>query len=99
MTQERIKKAADDFADKEYEISDIDRDPLYKGFYHGAQWRINSVWHTINEDPGYGKHILVHFRSGNFALWFARAYILSVFKRFKVEEWAYVRDLLPADSE
>nr|DAW48432.1 MAG TPA: hypothetical protein [Caudoviricetes sp.] len=31
MTQERIKKAADDFADKEYEISDIDRDPLYKG--------------------------------------------------------------------
>ena len=46
MTREDIEKAADDFADREYEISDIDRDPLYKGFYHGANWRINSVWHN-----------------------------------------------------
>lgn len=70
-----------------------------RGFIAGAQWRINSVWHPINEDPGYGKYILVHFRSGNFTSWFASADILSDFKRFEAEGWAYVGDLLPADSE
>lgn len=70
-----------------------------RGFIAGAQWRINSVWHPINEDPGYGKYILVHFRSGNFTSWFASADILSDFKRFEAEGWAYVVDLLPADSE
>lgn len=46
MKREDIEKVADEFANKEYEISDIDRIPLYKGFYHGAEWRINSVWHN-----------------------------------------------------
>lgn len=32
MKREDIEKVADEFANKEYEISDIDRIPLYKGF-------------------------------------------------------------------
>ena len=39
MKREDIEKVADEFANKEYEISDIDRIPLYKGFYHGAEWQ------------------------------------------------------------
>lgn len=51
---------ADEFANKEYEISDIDRIPLYKGFYHGAEWRINSVWHNSKtEVPDVNTIVLV----------------------------------------
>lgn len=99
MKREEIEKAAMEFAEREYEISDIDKLPLYKGFYWGANWRISSVWHPINEDPGYKKHILVHFRTGNFTSWFTSANILLMFKMFEVEEWAYVEDLLPTENE
>nr|DAE53385.1 MAG TPA: hypothetical protein [Bacteriophage sp.] len=49
MERKDIEKAANEFADREYEYNDIDRDALYKGFYWGAQWRINSVWHDASE--------------------------------------------------
>lgn len=63
MTREDIKKAAAEFADRECEINDIDRDPLYKGFYHGAKWRISSAWHkTENEVPQvYGEYKNKHY--------------------------------------
>lgn len=58
MKKEDIEKAADEFANKEYEISDIDRIPLCKGFYHGAEWHINSMWHDMkSEEPQvYGEY-------------------------------------------
>lgn len=102
MMQERIKKAADDFADKEYEISDIDRDPLYKGFYHGAQWRINSVWHDAQEEPCNGKILIVETK--NYGIFIAGPNIDTkdyecLKKEFDINRWAYIEDLLPADSE
>lgn len=115
MTQEQIERAAEECRRTtaqsmgvygQYHSIDecpnhgISCDELVESsFTKGANWRINSVWHPINEDPGYGKYILVHFRSGNFTSWFASADILSDFKRFEAEGWAYVVDLLPADSE
>lgn len=104
MTQEQIEKAARESSTRAgYNIkiaADVAGRTVYEcAFEAGAQWRINSVWHPINEDPGYGKYILVHFRSGNYTSWFASADILWDFKRFEVDEWAYVVDLLPADSE
>ena len=38
MTQKEIEKAADEFAEREYETNNDDRDYLYKGFFHGASW-------------------------------------------------------------
>lgn len=109
MMQERIKKAADDFADKEYEISDIDRDPLYKGFYHGAQWRINSVWHDASERPEVNKRVLVEFfnKYGNYVYYRLKAFKPAQLKHWGIEmafldkiiRWTYIEDLLPADSE
>lgn len=55
MTQEQIEKAAIEFAERENEISDIDKIPIYKGFYWGANWRINSVWHNMKEKPNFKK--------------------------------------------
>lgn len=63
MIKEDTEKAANDFADREYEYNDIDRNALYKGFYWGAQWRINSVWHDVSEEPEVGKHCLLEVES------------------------------------
>ncbi len=94
MKREEIEKAAIELCTSEKQEEWL-KDYDIHCFLDGARWRINSVWHPINEDPGYKKHILVHFRSGNFTSWFASADILSAFKRFEVEEWAYIEDLLP----
>lgn len=101
MTRKDIEKAANEFADREYEYNDIDRDALYKGFYWGAQWRINSVWHDASEQPTIDNTDIViahnnHIRSEfwcNFADWdkFVRT--------TKLEYWAYVKDLLPIKEE
>lgn len=64
-------------------------------FVDGARWRIESIWRPINEKPKSGKHILVHFGSGNFTSWYASDDILFVFKKFEVVEWVYIDDLLP----
>ena len=76
MKREDIEKVADEFANKEYEISDIDRIPLYKGFYHGAEWRINSVWHNSKtEVPDVNTIVLVEKEDGS--IW---QYLSSTYK-------------------
>ena len=37
ITQEEIEKASVEFADREYEIGQVDWDALYKGHYHGMK--------------------------------------------------------------
>ncbi|MCE9189179.1 hypothetical protein K0G57_20140 [Bacteroides fragilis] len=92
MTREDIEKAADDFADREYEISDIDRDPLYKGFYHGANWRINSVWHNSKtEVPDVNTIVLVEKEDGS--IWQYKVFAKSQMLGWK--RWAYIKDLIP----
>ena len=69
MDKETINKAADEFANREYETSVVDRDYLHKGFYHGAHWRINSVWHEANKEiPIPFRPILVEHDDGRFSV-------------------------------
>ena len=37
ISQEEIKKLAEEFAEREYEIGQVDRDALHKGYYHGMK--------------------------------------------------------------
>lgn len=37
VTQEEIEKAANEFADREYEIGEVDWAALHKGYYHGMK--------------------------------------------------------------
>lgn len=37
VTQGEIEKAANEFADREYEIGEVDWDALHKGYYHGMK--------------------------------------------------------------
>ena len=97
MKREDIEKVADEFANKEYEISDIDRIPLYKGFYHGAEWRINSVWHDASEVPDKGKMLIVEDIDSAYDL----VYLTQSKPWEELSEknhymrWAYIEDLLP----
>ena len=92
MKREDIEKVADEFANKEYEISDIDRIPLYKGFYHGAEWRINSVWHNSKtEVPDVNTIVLVEKEDGS--IWQYKVYAKSQMLGWK--RWAYIKDLIP----
>ena len=89
MKREDIEKVADEFANKEYEISDIDRIPLYKGFYHGAEWRINSVWHNSKtEVPDVNTFVLVEKEDGN--IWQYKVFAKSQMLGWK--RWAYIKD-------
>ena len=109
MTKEQIEKAAMEFAEREYEISDIDKIPLYKGFFHGAQWRINSVWHDASEVPEVNKRVLVCFENviNEYIYYRIRAFKSNVIKNWnkqdsildKVIRWAYIDDLLPERKE
>lgn len=92
MKREDIEKVADEFANKEYEISDIDRIPLYKGFYHGAEWRINSVWHNSKtEVPDVNTIVLVEKEDGS--IWQYKVSAKSQMLGWK--RWAYIKDLIP----
>lgn len=93
MTKEQIEKAADEFAEREYEINYADRDYLHKGFYHGAQWRINAVWHKPNEEPiSHFDLMLYEYNDGEFELGYA-------FDPVRIRRWALVKDLFPERKE
>ena len=104
MIKEDTEKAANDFADREYEYNDIDRNALYKGFYWGAQWRINSVWHDASEKPINNKKALVKYTTGDGEI----KYRVDVFCGYewkemchydKLIQFAYIEDLLPNMEE
>lgn len=95
MKREDIEKVADEFANKEYEISDIDRIPLYKGFYHGAEWRINSVWHSNNRTYKAQKTALVIFKNGKAKVYDNLTDLTIESLWGEVDRFAYIEDLTP----
>ena len=107
MKREDIEKAADEFADREYEISNIDKDALYKDLYHGAEWRINSVWHDASERPE-KKHAncLVEVKEGDFSFFLVSEFYQSGGFSFMdgicnliLKRLAYIKDLTPNTEE
>lgn len=98
MDKETINKAADEFANCEYETSVVDRDYLHKGFYHGAHWRINSVWHEANKEiPIPFRPILVEHDDGRFSVNMVGGNMKSC--PLAWARWAYIDDLLPYGRE
>lgn len=99
MIKEDTEKAANDFADREYEYNDIDRNALYKGFYWGAQWRINSVWHDTSEKPDMSKEIIVIYPNKSCRVFRPNGVWETLIEVDKFIRWAYVEDLLPNMEE
>jgi len=63
--EEKIRNAAEKFAEQEAEIGEIDRDALYKGFYHGAKWALSHQWVSVEVQlPPLGKKVLCGTTNG-----------------------------------
>lgn len=101
MKIEDIQKAADEFADREYEYNYIDRNSLSKGFYHGSKWRINSVWNDVKEIPKKSFAILAIRKDGSVEKIFFTNTLRwkNLIKRCGFVKWAYMKDLIPDKEE
>lgn len=66
----------------------------YKGFIAGAEWRINSVWHTDLKDAQTQRKLLVAFTSGRVGM-FDDIRLLKGIEDL-VARYAYVDELLPS---
>lgn len=105
MTQKEINKASEDFSEREYEIGDIDKGPLYKGFYHGAIWRVNSVWHDAREQPKCDTFFIYEnvIRAFHVDVVFPPEDEVFVWEDYVKDwgliRWAYIEDLLPIKED
>lgn len=125
MTREQIEKAADDYAantSPTYTNGDYDCIAIAEAFEHGAQWRINSVWHDMgtevpqiygdygdsiypqipclvrgNLSTGYGYG--VRYWNVTEQCWDDEECDDYECEKDKIEEWAYLDDLLPERKE
>lgn len=116
MDKKRIKKAAIESANSKIEsfgrngipigVNAI-KEMIAQGFKQGAEWRINSVWHTKKEKPvckGERKFCDIFYISKK-GYPRANTYSESGFLLYRGEEWsdvkywAYVEDLLPTRKE
>jgi len=60
---EKLRKAADIFAEQEAEIGEIDRNALYKGFYLGAKWALSHQWVNVQDSlPEIRQEVIWHYR-------------------------------------
>lgn len=102
-----IKKNYDFVAKDE---TSIEANYFCEGFFEGADWRINSVWHDVEELPKQGSLIAV-FDGKDMHLWRAedmvnvingiRVVSMTVkecFIRQHIIKWAYIKDLIPTED-
>lgn len=103
MTKEDIKKAASEYANEACR-------PLWRtgneqvcmvDFMEGADWRINSVWHDINEMPEDGRIIVLLGKYGTMLIYGPNMmyYKESVIADGGFLKWEYKEDLIPNTEE
>ncbi len=104
MAKDDIKKAKAENAERIANIAysgggHIGQDDLEAAFENGADWRINSVWHTMDEvQDGKRPYIVQYNEECKFAMFTKPIPVpleqaKSVFKR-----WAYIKDLIPMED-
>ena len=92
MNRETIEKAARDYVKPTASIIPVAEAIAAKeGFIAGAEWRINSVWHDVNEEPIYWKLIIRKDILGD--------YDLGCELKHDTISWAYLDDLVPERKE
>lgn len=89
MKREDIKEAA---------VNYDSRLVAFRAFMKGADWRINSVWHDVNQEPSEKRVLIViesdgHISQSNFMvgvdIW------EDFIKDADIVKWCYKEDLLP----
>ena len=103
MAKDDIKKAKAENAERIAYIAysgggHIGQDDLETAFENGAEWRINSVWHDVdNELPEYNRHVVNED-------WFDftakdEKDLKRIMNQYPFKRWAYVDDLKPNMEE
>lgn len=99
MKREDIEKAAGDYSGSSLGFADNNSVMAkHKAFADGAQWRINTAWHKVNEEPTEKKVLVVIDEYGNIS---QSLFMVGVdaWKDFvedaDIVNWCYKEDLLP----
>lgn len=98
MNRQTIEKAARDYIQPKASIIPVMESIATKeGFIAGADWRINSVWHDVEEKPNGMFVIIIDFGDEVGA----EEYGLGVTADDLIgaKRWAYISDLLPERKE
>lgn len=104
MTREQIEKEARGYISYVYEddghfLPDYEEE-LRDSFISGAQWRINSVWHSTDDLPKHSGFLAVLMDNGIMETMYYSAGIGFHEKTLKgYALWAYISDLLPERKE
>lgn len=100
MNRETIDRAASLLENSGFHGEE--KDLVELGFRHGAEWRINSVWHSPKEEPEAYRLILVEFTYEDGDLGYElglKQICLSEEAASNMVRWAYISDLLPNRKE
>lgn len=100
MTREQIEKAWKEHTLYNPSFEDDISLNEKQAFVKGAQWRINSVWHSTDELPKYSGFLAVLMSNGIMETMYYSAGIGFHEMTLKgYTSWAYVSDLLPERKE
>lgn len=101
MTREQIEEAALQHTMNETGLDYIGEVSCENGFIAGAHWRINSVWHDTSEEPDVDKPVLVNYDGSRYMVnyFMTKKLYRSFRRRWTINRWAYVDDLLPERKE
>mgnify|MGYP001089742059 CR=1 FL=1 len=98
MKREDIEKAAGYYSGSSLGFDTISVIANQNAFVKGAMWRINSVWHDVdNELPEYNRHVVNED-------WFDftakdEKDLKRIMNQYPFKRWAYVDDLKPNMEE
>lgn len=98
MNKEQIEKAAAEYADKNWPNGRFNC-TSETSFTMGANWRINSVWHDVGEQPKRNEIYLVQMGKDGFDTFYDSENWESFSKDLNIVRWAYIEDLLPNTEE
>lgn len=103
MTREDVEKARSNYIKELCEAKKLSNsaniDIACNAFRTGAEWRINSIWHTIDEVPKEDKFILIQKNDGYFQIAYSVKHMKMYFGYLNVARWCYLDDLLPTKDE
>ena len=96
MDRDTIEKAVNDYVGHEPEIDEgLGVRMRREAFRAGAEWRINSVWHTPDAMPCVGSYVVALYEDGHIFSGIVKNYCNSR----PVKTWAYIDDLIQEIKE
>ena len=102
MKIEDIEKESLEYAEiatPTYVNGDFDKYAIADAFEHGANWRIDSVWHEASEEPERNRIYIAQLGDSAFDTFYDSGNWERFSRGVKMQRWAYVEDLLPNKQE